>query len=210
MLGLSLSLSLYIYASGMQFTALLLQNAKHESVEKAMQTTGSILHFWATATSRLPTLPVVVAIRSLHRIWLRRMGASLAHYCHPSIWWTRSIVLNLVFRVRVLLLCATDSSDYRSVNLLADACSSWQWYGGDETQSILFDYGELPPLQANCHMTVKMASGTIFWGVLHFFLVAVVLVSFANSMSSVLPLVLNTWPCTDATEEKGQFYTVSS
>ena len=51
-------------------------------------------------------------------------------------------------------------------------------------------------------MTVKMASGTIFGGVLHFFLVAVVLVSFANSMSSVLPLVLNTWPCTDATEEK--------
>ena len=54
-------------------------------------------------------------------------------------------------------------------------------------------------------MTVKMASGTIFGGVPHFFLVAVVLVSFANLKSSMLPLVLNTWPCTDATEEKGQF-----
>ena len=56
-----------------------------------------------------------------------------------STWWTHSIVLNLVFRVRVLLLCATDSSDYRSVYLLADACTSWEQYGGDATQSILFD-----------------------------------------------------------------------
>ena len=58
-------------------------------------------------------------------------------------------------------------------------------------------------------MTVKMAPGRMFGGVLLLFLVAVVLVSSANSKSSMLPLVINTWPFTNATE-KGKFYTVST
>ena len=56
-------------------------------------------------------------------------------------------------------------------------------------------------------MTVKMASGTVFGGVLYLFLVAVVLVSSANSKSSMLSLAINTWPCTNYTE-KGKFYAV--
>ena len=64
-------------------------------------------------------------------------------------------------------------------------------------------------------MAVKIASGTMFGGVLYFFLmalgllfrfevVAVELVSSANLKSSMLPLVIDTWPCANATE-KGQF-----
>ena len=56
-------------------------------------------------------------------------------------------------------------------------------------------------------MTVKMASDTVSGGVLYLFLVAVVLVSSANSKSSMLSLAINTWPCTNYTE-KGQFYAV--
>ena len=51
-------------------------------------------------------------------------------------------------------------------------------------------------------MTVKMASGTIFGGVLYLFLVGVVLVSSANSKSSMRPLVINTGPCTNATKKQ--------
>ena len=89
-----------------------------------------------------PSLPCGVCTEFDSEGWMQ----SLAHDCHPSIWLMRSIVLNLVFRVRVLLLCATDSSDYRSVYLLADACTSWQQYGGDAVQSILSEYGQLRPL----------------------------------------------------------------
>ena len=67
-------------------------------------------------------------------------------------------------------------------------------------------------------MSMKMASDTMFGGVLYMFLVAVVLVSSvkvvavvlvcsANSKSSMLLLVKR--PSTNATE-KGQFYTVAS
>ena len=89
-----------------------------------------------------PSLPCGVCTEFDSEGWTQ----SLAHDCHPSIWLTCSIVLNLVFRVRVLLLCTTGSSDYRSVYLLADACTSWQRYGGDAVQSILFEHGQLRPL----------------------------------------------------------------
>ena len=77
----------------------------------------------------------------------------------------------------------------------------------------IIDYAELPPLQSKCHMTVKMASVTMFGGVLH---LEVCYICFfwqlcwfpqQNSKSSMLPLAINTWPCSNATE-KGQFYCV--
>ena len=141
---------------------------------------------------------------------------SLAHDCHPSSWWPRSIVLNLVFRERVLLLRATDSSDYRSVFLLADACTFDSDMEGTQYSPYVLITESCGPCKSHWshahwhkyHMTVKMASAMMFRDVLYF-LVAVVLPSSANSKSSMLPLAINTWPCTNATK-KGQFYTVSS
>ena len=107
---------------------------------------------------------------------------SLAHDCHPSNWWPRSIVLNLVFWERVLLLRATDSSDYRSVCLLADACKFDSDMEGTQYSPYFLITESCSPCKSHwshahwhkCHMTVKMASATMFRDVLYF-LVAVVL-----------------------------------
>ena len=90
-----------------------------------------------------PPSPPARCLRSVSPPTVLRLGVctefdsggwtqSLAHYCHPSIWWTRSIVLNLLFRASAPLT----PLDYRSVCLLAGACTSWQRYGRDANDTV--------------------------------------------------------------------------
>ena len=90
---------------------------------------------------------------------------SLANYCHPSFSWPRSNVLNLVFRgtsttalchrLVCLTVCFFLQMPVR-LTMIQRGCNTSPTFWLQRFASLV-----------KCHMTVKMASGAVFGGMLY-------------------------------------------